>query len=201
MKLIAFRILVFSLLIGMGFGLGSCKKKEQQAANNNGTSVLKFHITGGGQPFALNKTIINAFGQQYSFDVFAFYASDVTLTGTKSYYADSILLIDANDSEIKINPSLVDTMFTLSVPAGTYTGLQFGIGPDKQQNGQGGSIYATRYQPPKSPLSGTFAEYYWGVSLGYLFFTAQGTYDSVANITGGLNSDFFYHCGTDRFLV
>ncbi len=198
MKSAAFRILVFSLLFGVGLGLGSCKK-DKPSSNNNGTLLLKFHITGGGQPFALNKAVTNSFGQRYSFDVFAFYASDVTLTGTKSFFADSILLVDRNDSEIKINPSLVDTMFAISVPAGTYTGLQFGIGPDKQQNMQGGvGGYAYEYQSLNTPLSGTFQQYYWGPVPGYLFFVGQGSCDTLVNNNGSLSgNNLQFHCGTD----
>ena len=201
MKLAGFRILVLSLFIGAGLVLGCCKKPDKQS-NNNGTLLLKFHITGGGQPFALNKTITNTSGQRYSCNLFAFYTSDVTLTGTNSQSLAPILLVSAYPNDIINDPSQVDTTFVFSVPAGTYTGLRFGIGPDAQQNQQGGSVYAYASYPANSPLGNNYAvgnvnHYYWGPIPGYLFFTAQGNYDSSKNNNGTLGQLFQYHCGTD----
>jgi len=201
MKKAALRILFFSLIIVTGLGLGCCKKPDNKS-NNNGTLVLKFHITGGGQPFALNHAILNTTGQRYYFTVLAFYASNVTLTGNDSQLLSSILLIDTYPSDIINNPAQVDTTFTFNnVTPGTYTGLKFGIGPDAQQNQQGGGSYAYTNYPSNSPLGDYYAQsgnqFYWGTSLGYLFFLAQGDYDPSANNTGSINQQFAYHCGTD----
>ncbi len=204
MKKTALRILLFSLILGVGLGLGCCKKPDKTTTNNNGTLVLKFHITGGGQPFALNKAILNTTGQRYYFNIFTFYASNVTLTGNDSQLLSSILLVDTYPGDISNNPAQVDTIFTFNVPAGSYSGLKFGIGPDAQQNQQGGGSYAYSNYPANSPLGDYYAQsgnqLYWSPSLGYLFFLAQGYFDSSANNAGSINQQFAYHCGTDTFF-
>lgn len=115
------------------------------------------------------------------------------------YYVSQLELIDAQNNVVPVSDieyidfadGETDCML-VTVPAGTYTQFNMGVGVPASTNvGHDPSVYASDH-----PLSIT-NNMHWGWSTGYIFLKLEGKSDTSDTGTGLFNQPFVYHTGAD----
>ncbi|MCS6934414.1 MAG: hypothetical protein NZM35_04590 [Chitinophagales bacterium] len=169
-------LLLISLLLT---GCKSCKDKT------DGNVIIHVHATFGNQPLSFVNTFYNdGAGKEYFFSKLKFYLSHVQLIRTDNTPVPltDAAYIDWSDEAWK--------KFIGKADAGTYKGLRFFVGLDKQQNSLKPDDYDADH--PLGPKDEMFWEW-----LGYRFINFEGRADTAGqNFTGG-SVGLVYHVGRD----
>ena len=158
----------------------SCKKE-----NLNTHQLLDFHWHSmvGSKEAALDTTYTSN-GINFNFSSWRYYVSNFTLIksdGSEYKIADKVFLINMLNDEYSLD----------SVPVGNYKGFKFTLGLDSTTNHQDPTLYTA-----ENPLALQSYPIHWSWNSGYIFFMAEGQYDSTAT-TQTPNKDYFFHVGTD----
>lgn len=178
MKHLFFAIISISLL-----GLMSCKDDPKE-----GTLTLHFKAVYDGQPLQTFTTHPFDNGQQIQLSHMSMFISDLELAqGSTTRNLKDVELVDLSYD----NLASAEAGYTLSItgiPAGTYDGIQFGVGVPADLNAMNPSDFSS-----SSPLSKT--GYYWDAWQSYIFSKTEGRLDTVGN--GLPELGFALHVGSD----
>lgn len=165
--------------------IAACGDKPEPE-NQTGKLIINFNATANGQNFVLGNGYTSVGGFPYKFNVFKFYASNISLM--KGTTADTILdaaLIDWSNT-------VPNKTLTIEVPAGSYTGLRFGVGLDSIQN---------NYDPTSFPTSSPFSASqgtHWGMLFQYRFAMIEGELDTTNNGVIDYSQPLVYHTGLNK---
>lgn len=154
--------------------LAACQKEESSTTNEANLSLQLSHKANG-QPLQMGATYTNAFGEDFTVSKFKYYISNIvllqagkTIVLPQTYY----LVDDAIDSTKTIN---------VTIPKGTYTGLQMMIGVDSTRNVSGAQTGA---------LDPTL-DMFWTWNSGYIMAKMEGT----SSFSAAPNNRIQYHIG------
>ncbi len=179
-------------LIGlMVLALVSCKKDPEP----EGTLEIELVTTVNGQPFQDQVVFTNVSGRQYYFDVVKLLLSNITLVEANgnTQLAVSDVLFDIGGNKIYTSESDPTTLVArVQAPAGSYTGVRFGIGAPADRNNGNPASY-----PSSHPLH-IDQKMNWSWATGYRFLIAEGRIDSSANKNGDVDLGFAYHTGLNE---
>jgi hypothetical protein len=179
----------FSLLLFTALAFSSCKKDDVAEEPCSGTVNIETRATWEGAPLVIGDTYTNSFGHPIRVEMFKSY-----ITGIKAISADGSA-VSISDAEL-VNFANANT-WSVSLPAGNYTGLRFAIGvPADINTGTDPASY-----PNDSPLSISGAQgMFWTWNSGYIFVKFEGktAFDAEATI---LNQPYAFHIGTDNFYA
>jgi hypothetical protein len=175
---------LFLVAISLGvLAVSSCKKDDEV-----GTVTLHFKATYDGLPLKTFETLPFENGEQLQFTHMSYYVTDLELTDqTSTELLDDVELINLSFD----NLTAADGGYTLTisdVPAGTYDGIQFGVGVPADINQKKPADF-----PSSNPLSNT--GYYWIPWNSYIFMKTEGRLDTLGN--GALDLGFALHTGSD----
>lgn len=161
----------------------SCKED-----NKEGTMSLHFKAVYDGQPLQTFTTQPYDNGQQIQLTHMSMFVSDIELTqASASRNLKDIELVNLSYD----NLSAAEEGYTITlsgVPAGTYDGIQFGVGVPADLNAKTPADF-----PSSSPLSKT--GYYWNAWGSYIFSKTEGRLDTLGN--GLPELGFALHVGSD----
>jgi hypothetical protein len=153
---------IFCSLVGLGLFWG-CSSSE------NSRLLLQFQVFAGDETVGLNKPF-SLQGRTWVITQLQWYMVQPTLTTAE----DTLIL--APDCHL-FNLESPNTLWTLSLPPGVYTGFKMGLGVDSARNDSSGfaAIPAWQY-PAEHPLSPA-ANMYWSWNPGYIFMKMEGRVD------------------------
>ena len=176
---------LFLLLSSLGIlTLLSCNKEDPK----EGTLTIHFKAQYDGQTLPTFETKPFENGQRIEFTNLAMYVADLQLIQNATMrHLDDIELVDLNYD----NLTAAEEGYTLKVsniPAGSYTGISFGIGVPPDLNQKTPSDFSS-----SSPLSKT--GFYWVAWGSYIFSKTEGRLDTIGS--GPLDLGFAMHTGSD----
>ena len=167
--------------------------KDDEGGGDMAELVLNFTANYGNNPLVMfERTYDYEADMDFKMQLFQFYLSDVRLLRQNNGATEEVPALDVdllsfaniyNDADAAkgINTE------TVSIPAGTYTGLRFGWGVSPQLN-------ATI--PPDYPLGHPLSENYWEDAKSYIFFKVEGNADLEPN--GDFSDKLTFHVGGDN---
>ena len=183
------------VLLILSFSFIAC---EENPPMEDGIFSLSFSRNGDtGEAVDGFPVFENNEGRKFYFENFSFYVSEITLFKENG---ESMKLIRESDSSDVILYDWVDVrtdnegdrLFqNFDVPAGTYTGISFGIGVPEVPNHSDPTNY-----PAEHPLS-EFRGKHWTWNAGYRFIMADGFIDDSDAKDGPMDLGFKYHLGMD----
>jgi len=163
------------------FVLAACNNDDDAVAPAP-TVSLTFDLDFNGQPFALNTEYTTQAGEALSFSHLRFWVSNVALE-----QADGALL-EIENAYYLVEQTATSQRLTINlgqVPAGNYTGIQFGVGVDPLAN--------SSLDQKAGELDETVGMS-WTWATGYKFLNAEGSY---FNTQRQEQIPFRVHIGTD----
>lgn len=168
----------------------SCKyKNETDSAapvETNATLQIKYSCFWNNQPFQLQQQYTDDFGTIFRIDLLKQYFSFLQLRKDNGAHqlVEDFDLIDYSSSVTR----------TYTIPAGKYTGLDFGLGiPSSYNTGQDPAQY-----PNSSPLSVAGSQgMFWTWNTGYIFSKFEGKCDTTGTQGFPLLIPIAIHAGTD----
>lgn len=159
----------------------SCKKDNPDPVEPNKVTLeFQHNAPGDSLPLQLGTQYLTATGQTYQLDLLAYYVSNIKLVRT-----DGSTWVEPRSYHLMRLNSATDhnpVVALASVPAGTYTAVEFSIGLDSVTNHHGDQTGAL------SPNEGM----YWPWS-GYKFWVMEGGFWPI----GGNPENILYHIGSD----
>jgi hypothetical protein len=177
-------LMLAAVIIGT---LASCKKDE-----STGTMVIHYKAVYDGQPLKTFQTFPFENGQQIQFSHLSMFISDLSLTKSSGQESlDDVELVDLSfdDATAAANGY---TQTIMDIPAGTYSGLSFGVGVPQDVNAMKPADF-----PSSNPLSKT--GYYWSAWQSYIFSKTEGRLDTLGS--GNLELGFAIHTGADSLYT
>ena len=163
------------------FVLAACNNDDDAVAPAP-TVSLTFDLDFNGQPFTLNTEYTTQAGEALSFSHLRFWVSNVALE-----QADGALL-EIENAYYLVEQTATSQRLTINlgqVPAGNYTGIQFGVGVDPLAN--------SSLDQKAGELDETIGMS-WTWATGYKFLNAEGSY---FNTQRQEQIPFRVHIGTD----
>lgn len=159
----------------------SCKEDDPQPTVNTVHLAFQHNGPGNTTPFRLNTTYATPTGQPYKLDLLIYYVSNIKLIRADnsawaeplSYHLIRVAGAPASNPMIKL----------ISVPQGTFTAIEFGLGVDSVANHYGDQL---------GDLSPNIAPF-WNWTTGYKFWSMEGDYLPVGDTVRSL----IYHIGRD----
>ena len=194
MKLLkSVNILLLAVVLSTG-----CKDENQ---GPTATVNLNFLATYDGSPLVFQQTYDYADGHKLLLQRLDFYISNVALVDANGNKTE---LVDVDFLDFTENTTLseAETPLTLradEVPAGSYTGLQIGIGVPAELNNENANQL-----PVGNPLRDTYNAQFWSDWGSFIFLKSEGIYDNDndGNIeNNGDDHPFGHHCGTNESYV
>lgn len=162
--------------------LGACKDKP-------GSLELKFIATYDGEPLVLGESV-DYDGYQLNFLESEFIISDVSLSnGSERTEVKDFDFV--NFTGTNFNLENAENGFSLiysDIDAGSYNGMQFGIGVPQTENATNPSDYTSDHV---LSMSG----YYWSAWDSYIFTKLAGKYEDEE---GSFDNGFLFHTGLDE---
>ena len=186
------RLLLFAALFTL---LAGCRKDPSVPPvivgedAGEGWVRLNFVPEWEGQPFQAFTELQNISGYRVQVEKVQFHMSDLRLHGMAgSADAAEILFFDLIDGPM-------DTL--LKVPAGSWSGLEFGLGVKDALNQTSPTLY-----PNGHPLSGSHGMH-WPMleGFGYIFTKFEGRHDTIPGSSGPFPEAFTIHTGNDTCYV
>ncbi|MFM7770243.1 MAG: MbnP family protein [Bacteroidota bacterium] len=160
----------------------SCRKDSEIKCKNYVTVNFNNHVNGQEILFD-TLAYTNPNGELYSFNVFKYYISHLTLiqdNGTEVELFSHELIDEANELSTFLN--------RVEVPEGHYTAVKFYLGVDSLHNHSGDQL------GDLDPINGMI----WTWNTGYVFYKHEGNFISS---NSGTSQPLVYHYGTDLGLV
>lgn len=152
------------------FTIVSCTKEETtetpEPTTPTGSMSIKFDPYWGDDNLVLGNTYTNAFGEEFTPNVFKYYVSNVSLInadGSRTKIENTYFLVDHSEGAPKWT---ID-----NIPTGEYTGFELMIGVDSTRNVSGAQEGAL------DPANQMF----WSWNNGYIFYKLEGTSPAVAD--------------------
>lgn len=173
-------------VLGIGMMLfAGCKKDEE------GTLRITFRGTFGSDPLVMFDIHDYINGQRIALTRSEFFISELSLIDQSgnAYPLSDIELVDLSAANATAAENGVVLTFG-KIPAGSYTGLEFGFGVAADINATLPSDY-----PSSSPLSSTGR--YWSPWSSFIFSKTEGSLDTLADGIDNPTLGFAYHTGTD----
>lgn len=168
----------------------SCKK-DSATYDESKLSDLKIkldHVVGN-RTLQLNTGVYsNAVGEQFSVTQLMYFVSNIKLTNANG----KVYTIPQDNSYFLIREHVAESKnFTLQVPEGEYTKLEFVVGVDSLRS----TMDITRRTGVLDPanLTGT-DKMYWNWNTGYIFWKLEGT-SPQAPVDPSGNRNFRFHIG------
>jgi len=177
------------LIILLAFVSVSCKSDLQTEKGVDVKFIVK--ATFGGEPLMMYGKDYPYPGARLRFQLFNFYLSDIRLRAGsegQGIRLAEVALINFRDIQTS---GAADKGFVLTfknVPAGSYTGLEAGVGVAPRLNATGPASY-----PPPHPLD----DNYWSWAAGYVFAKVEGNAD--LDNSGKFATKLTFHAGGDSF--
>lgn len=172
------------LIIAIALFATSCKKDETSPKNTKQVLDFHWHSMVGSAEAALATTYTSN-GVKFNLSSWRYYVSNFILIkadGSELKIADKVFLINMLEHDYSLD----------SVPVGNYKGFKFTLGLDSITNHKDPTLYSS-----ENPLAIQTLGIHWSWNSGYIFFMAEGQYDSTAT-TLSPNKEFFFHVGTDE---
>jgi hypothetical protein len=187
------------ILLGLTVMISACKPDEPVAPKEQkGTLLIKIAPHVGGAIFNLGTRYTTADQQSYDITQLAFYMGDIYLVAMDNSLVPlkDILYVDLNPNLTPpYDPNVIGKQFPISVKAGEYKGIQYGLGVPPQLNGIQDSTFNPAQYPGDHPLS-SYRGTAWSWA-GYLFTIIEGgAYDQ-----SGKENTMEYHVATDQFYT
>jgi hypothetical protein len=184
------------LFLAASLFLSSCKKDEpiplqSPPPDNTGNLEIRFIPSMNGAPFEVNQVFVGPNNLRMNVEAFKFYISSVTVHDSTDHLVQDVALVDFSKS--------AKSLF-MDVPSGSYTGLQFGIGLNKTQNGFGNPNFNPSSFPLSHPQS-IYNDMYWTNSTRYVFLKVEGKLDTSAAQSSIPTYTWFYHMGKDTLYT
>lgn len=178
-----FKILCLSFLI---IGLSCNKEKENTTSTHDASVSIKFNMKSpNNSPYELGQT-------------FSVNNTEVVLNFMKFYVCDFTLVREDNTEVVVKNYDLIDwnslskhTSFDITIPAGNYKAVKFGLGLNPTLNQTNGAE-----QPTNNVLSTSYGMY-WDWASMYVFSKIEGYSDINGDNT--ITDPLRYHIGTEAF--
>lgn len=172
-----------AVLLALVFILSGCRKEE-----NPGKAQMKIALRAeyNGEDFSLDSVYRDALGYRIRYDEIRFYLSELRLLKANNEW---LPLLDIYLAEMSEKRTL-----TFEIPAGSYKGIEFGVGvpawANKDQD-------PTQY-PNEHPLSVQGSQgMFWQWNTGYIFVKVGGKADTTGTDGAFLGHPFAFHCGED----
>lgn len=168
----------------------SCDKDpDPEPENTIGTLRVNFVARYNGQPFVMNQNYTNISGYTVKTEMVKFLMHRFVVTnssGTKNEVREAALINFANGTN----------SFEVPLEAGSYTGIQFGLGVDSTLNKQDPSLL-----PASHPFSLNQAnDMHWSWSTGYIFFKLEGKADTTTAQAGPVDLAYVFHPGSNALF-
>ena len=178
---------IFPLAIALLFS--TCKNNDDEMASGNGNLELNFKAFYGDAPLTMfEREYDYEDGMALKMQLFQFYLSEVRLLkGSEATPLMDVGLISFADVYTDEDAAKGKSTTPVPVPAGTYTGIEFGFGVSPELN-------ATI--PPDYPLGHPLSENYWEAASSYIFFKFEGNVDLEPN--GDFSEKLTFHVGGDE---
>jgi hypothetical protein len=167
--------LLFVSAVVLGLLLTGCGK-DVSVQSETGAIKIEFSHIAGAEPFALNTSYTNAFGETFVVNKYKYYVSNITLTDerdAKHLVPETYFLVDESQSASK-------TLF-VEAPIGTYKAISFLIGVDSIRNVSGA----------QTGVLDPFHDMFWTWNTGYVMAKLEGT-SPQSNLP---NQKIEYHTG------
>ena len=151
----------FALLL-----IASCDKNEE---NGSSRLTMRFDFSVNGDAFIINEVYDYPFDYQVRIENLKMYYANISLireSGEK-LGLQSVVYVDAADG----------ASFTVDIPTGKYTGLEFSIGVPVSLNGTANPDFDASLYDNDHPLSLTKGMY-WTWAAGYRFILMDGKTDT-----------------------
>lgn len=163
----------------------SCKKDPELGET---TFTLTVHPKVGTEDLVLGQEYLDQENYRIEASLFRFYLSHVMLTSANG----DVEIADLKLLDMGYAQADKPLTFTVTAPAGSYTGIKFSVGLDSTQNSSNPSDFEE--DSPLSLYKGT----YWTWNTGYRFVMLEGSFDTIQNTPGPVSSTntFAYHTGT-----
>ena len=164
---------LFPFIAALLIAVSGCKKENSAIGGPQLHIVLTHHINNN--PFRLNTTYTNHFGEDFTVTKFKYYLSNIVLKkgNKKEVIQNTYFLVDeASDTTKNIS---------LPIEGGTYDGISFTIGVDSARNNSGAQTDAL------DPALDMF----WTWNSGYIMAKMEGT--SLVSTAPGHRIE--YHIG------
>jgi len=179
--------LFFLLPLAAILTFSTCKNADDEPQPDPaGSLVLNFKALYGPDPLLM-------FEREYAYEdnmalkmqLFQFYISKINLLkGTERVPVLDVGLISFADVYTGQEAALGKSTDAVSVPAGNYTGIEFGFGLDPELN-------ATI--PPDYAIGHPLSENYWEAAASYIFFKFEGNADLEPD--GEFSEKLTFHVG------
>jgi hypothetical protein len=176
------------LLASLLFSVTSCDKEDDQ----EGPGDVEVSFSNKYACCAINHSDVhqNSNGRSFTIALSQYYISDLILVdhdGAEVPFTGQYLLVKSG-TENKLQLS--------NVPAGHYHQIKFNVGVDSVANHADPSTYDAA-----NPLAPQTPSMHWSWNSGYIFFRMEGLVDTTATKNGTLDFPYFYHLGTDAYLM
>lgn len=176
------------LVLVIGLAISSCKGEGD---TEKAPLTLRFRGDFGTEPLVM---FANAYsypgGMQVKFQNFLYYISDIHLIkedGNRQPLAE-VALVSFKDVQNQTTASQGVVIPDMEVPAGTYTGIGFGVGVAPSLNGT---------QPGDYKAGHPLTDNYWSWALGYIFTKIEGNADLNGDGSFDENAKLTFHIGAN----
>lgn len=185
------RILMMALALATVFSTASCDKEDDHDHEGHGHMHVHFNnLFGANQELQYDSIHTTGNGRNYTISLSQYYISNVRLVnhdGEEVPFDGTYLLAKTGvENELELD----------DVPAGHYTGIKFNVGVDSTTNHADPSL-----QSSSSPLALQTPSMHWSWNSGYIFFRLEGMVDTTGTPDGTVDDMYYYHLGTDAYLL
>jgi hypothetical protein len=170
--------------------LSSCKKDEETKPTNvnPGPITISMDHRAGNRALDFETDFVTANGDTVRFSTFNYYISNIELVREDG----SVYVVPKDKSYflVKEQDEASKEITLDSIPAGTYTGINFVIGVDSAKSVSD----ISERTGVLDPVTGA-AGMYWTWNSGYIFMKVEGTSPQIARDSTGAIGSFYYHVG------
>lgn len=176
---------LFFLLAVSALALTSCEREEDPSNTFTGHNLeIRVVLQNGGENLDVGEPFAFEAGRDMQVEMLRFYISRLELVQSSgSTEVQDLALMDLADPDKSI--------LKLDVPAGTYEGIRFGVGPDSVQNATDPTTVA-----PEHPLSAA-QDMFWTWASQYRFIRFEGRTNTTGNLGSSNDVLLSYHPGTN----